>query len=163
MALHYFRSSEQIRCALHLACEETALGWRAAALILEKIAGTGGIDPDMSDEEQAESWRTATTLAATVSDAELLDDGLAPERLLYRLFHTEGVAADRARALSYGCRCSRQRLSGILEGFPTDDLDHMTVGGDIVMTCEFCNLDFRFPRFRRKMSRESPGKFLPRP
>jgi molecular chaperone Hsp33 len=76
----------------------------------------------------------------------LLDDELPPAHLLYRLFHTEGVAADRARALSYGCRCSRARLVGILEGFPPDDLDHMAVDGDIVMTCEFCNYDFRFPR-----------------
>ena len=85
-------------------------------------------------------------LAGTITDAELLDDDLPPERLLYRLFHTEGVAADRPRALSYGCRCSRARLAGILEGFPPDDLDHMAVDGDIVMTCEFCNFDFRFPR-----------------
>ena len=42
-------------------------------------------------------------------DAELLDDALPPDRLLYRLFHTEGVAADRPRALAYGCRCSRAR------------------------------------------------------
>ena len=56
------------------------------------------------------------------------------------------MATDRARALAYGCRCSRQRLAGILEGFRTDDLDHMAVDGDIVMTCEFCNFDFRFPR-----------------
>ena len=27
-----------------------------------------------------------------------------------------------------------------------DDLDEMSVDGDIVMTCEFCNLDFRFER-----------------
>ena len=33
--------------------------------------------------------------------------------------------ADRPRALAYGCRCSRARLSGILEGFSADDLDHM--------------------------------------
>ena len=77
---------------------------------------------------------------------KLLDDALPPDRLLYRLFHSEGVATDRARALSYGCRCSRARLVGILEGFPQDDLDHMAVDGDIVMTCEFCNFDFRFPR-----------------
>jgi molecular chaperone Hsp33 len=146
MAQHYFRTSEQLRCALHLACEDTPRGWRAAALILEKIAGAGGVDPDISDEQQEESWRTATMLAATVTDEELLDDMLAPERLLYRLFHTEGVAADRARALSYGCRCSRARLAGILEGFPPDDLDHMAAEGEIVMTCEFCNFDFRFAR-----------------
>jgi molecular chaperone Hsp33 len=146
MALHYFRTSEQLRCFVHLACEDTPMGWRAGALILEKIAGAGGIDPDLDEQAQEESWRTATALAATVSDAELLDDELAPERLLYRLFHTEGVAVDRARALSYGCRCSRARLAGILEGFSDDDLDHMNVDGDIVMTCEFCNYDFRFSR-----------------
>jgi molecular chaperone Hsp33 len=66
--------------------------------------------------------------------------------LLYRLFHSEGLAAQMPRALAYGCRCSRARLAGILESFPADDLDHMAVANDIVMTCEFCNLDFRFPR-----------------
>jgi molecular chaperone Hsp33 len=76
----------------------------------------------------------------------LLDDTLPPERLLYRLFHTEGVAADRPRALGYGCRCSRAKLTGILEGFTPAELDEMSTGTDIVMTCEFCNVDFRFPR-----------------
>jgi len=146
MALHYFRTSEQIRCMVHLACEPTDAGWRAGALILEKVAGAGGIDPALDADAQEESWRTATMLAATLNDAELLDDALPAETLLYRLFHTEGVAVDRARALSYGCRCSRARLSGILESFSTDDLDHMAVDGDIVMTCEFCNFDFRFNR-----------------
>ncbi|HVZ09672.1 Hsp33 family molecular chaperone HslO [Rhodopila sp.] len=146
MALHYFDTSEQLRCFVHLACERTPAGWRAGALILEKIAGAGGVDPELDEAAQEESWRTATTLAATLTDHELLDDSLPPERLLYRLFHTEGIAADRARALSYGCRCSRARLAGILEGFPDDDLDHMSVDGDIVMTCEFCNHDFRFSR-----------------
>jgi molecular chaperone Hsp33 len=146
MALHYFSTSEQIRCMLHLACEQTEAGWRAGALILEKVAGAGGIDPTLDSEAQEESWRTATFLAETLTDAELLDDALSPETLLYRLFHTEGVAVDRARSLSYGCRCSRARLSGILETFSIDDLDHMAVDGDIVMTCEFCNFDFRFTR-----------------
>lgn len=146
MALHYFATSEQLRCWLHLACEKTARGWRAAALILEKIAGTGGLDPTMSQEAQDESWRTATALAATITDAELLDDTLPTQHLLHRLLSSEGLAISRARALSYGCRCSRARLADILEGFPEDDLDHMTVDGDIVMTCEFCNFDFRFPR-----------------
>lgn len=146
MALHYFTTSEQLRCHLHLACARTKAGWRAGALVLERIAGAGGVDPGMSEEAREESWRTATALASTLTDAELLDDALPPERLLHLLFTLEGVAVDRARALSYGCRCSRARLGGILEGFPEDDLDHMTVGGDIVMTCEFCNYDFRFPR-----------------
>jgi molecular chaperone Hsp33 len=146
MAMHYFDTSEQLRCFVRLACAPGPAGWRASGLILEKVAGQGGIDPALDEAAQEESWRTAIALAATLTDTELLDDALSPDRLIYRLFHTEGVAADRSRALAYGCRCSRARLSGILEGFPPDDLDHMCVDGDIVMTCEFCNLDFRFRR-----------------
>ncbi len=162
MAQHYFETSEQHDCAVRLACRKTEAGWRASALVLERIAHEGGIvggdgsgfmgddlDRELShgaSEEAAESWRTAVILATTLSDEELLDDRLSAEALLYRLFHAEGVAADMPRALAYGCRCSRARLAGILEGFPMEDLDHMVVDGDIVMTCEFCNLDFRFPR-----------------
>ena len=146
MAEHYFATSEQLRCAVRLACTRTPSGWRAGALVLQRVAGAGGIDPDMDAEAQDDAWRTALALAATLTDAELLDDTLLPERVLYRLFHAEGLVADRPRALAYGCRCSRAKLSGILEGFGPEDLDHMSVDGDIVMNCEFCNLAFRFPR-----------------
>jgi len=146
MALHYFATSEQLQCSVRLACAKTASGWRAGALILERVAGQGGVDPMLDAEAQAEAWRTANALALTLRDEELLDDKLPAEELLFRLFGLEGVAAHRNRALAYGCRCSRARLSNILEGFSGDDLDHMAVGGDIVMTCEFCNLDFRFDR-----------------
>lgn len=146
MALHYFNTSEQIPYFIHLSCAETAAGWRASALILERIAGAGGIDPALSEAAQEEAWRTAKSLASTITDAELLDDGLTPERILYRLFHGEGVAVDRPRPLAYGCRCSRARLADVLGGFSRDDLDHMTIDGDITMTCEFCNFDFRFAR-----------------
>jgi molecular chaperone Hsp33 len=135
MALGYFRESEQMGAWIHLAAARTPGGWRAAALVLERIAAGDN-----------DAWETATTLAETLTEAELLDDALEPETLLWRLFGAEGVAADRARALAYGCRCSRQRLSTILAGFDADDLDHMTVDGEISMTCEFCNYSFRFPR-----------------
>ncbi len=158
MALAYFRTSEQLQCDLHLGCAETEAGWRAAALILERVAGEGGLDPVMDASAQEESWRTATVLASTLTRSELLDDALPPDRLLYRLFHSEGVALDLPRALAYGCRCSRARLSGILEGFPPEDLDHMAVAGDIVMTCEFCNYDFRFVRGDVQGSADGSGR-----
>jgi len=160
MALHYFDTSDQLVCQVRLACEQTASGWRAGALILEKVAGAGGVDPALDAAAQEESWRTATALAATLTDRELLDDDLPADRLLFRLFHTEGVAVDLARALSFGCRCSRARLASILEGFPSVDLDHMAVDDDIVMTCEFCNYDFRFPRqdVHGEVPSDPPGK-----
>jgi molecular chaperone Hsp33 len=147
MAETYFTTSEQLPCKVYLAAGATEQGWRAAALVIERIAGAGGVAPEISDAEQEEeAWRTACILADTVTTDELLDDTLTPEQLLYRLFHGEGVAVDRPRVLAYGCRCSRARLGGILEGFSPDDLDHMTVDGQIVMNCEFCNFAFRFPR-----------------
>jgi len=146
MAAHYFETSEQLACKVYLAAGDTGAGWRASALIIERIAGAGGIDPQLSAAAQDEAWRTACILADTITDAELLDDELLPDRVLYRLFNGEGVAVDRPRTLAYGCRCSRARLADILEGFPRADLDDMVVDGDIVMTCEFCNFDFRFAR-----------------
>lgn len=142
----YFRTSEQIATHVHLACARTDAGWRAGALILERVAGEGGLGADMDRDAQDEAWRTAVALAATLTDAELLDDALPGDRLLHRLFALEGLALDRARALSYGCRCSRAKLAGVLAGFGEEDLDHMAEDGTITMTCEFCNLGFRFDR-----------------
>ncbi len=146
MTGEYFRNSEQLDTYLKLACEETPAGWRASALVLERVAGAGGLDQQMDLEEQQEAWQTATILARTVTTQELLDDTLSGEQVLHRLFHAEGLRPDRPRPLSYGCRCSRDRLLNVLGGFSTDDLDHMADDGTITMTCEFCNFDFRFDR-----------------
>ena len=148
MADHYFQTSEQLRTHLRLACARTPHGWRAAALILERVAPEGGIaGPEVEAEEADDAWRTALALAGTLTEEELLDDGLPGPELLRRLFHAEGLAVDRPRALAYGCRCSRARLAGVLSGFGGGDLDHMAQDdGAITMTCEFCNIDFRFER-----------------
>ena len=141
----YFRTSEQLQAFVRLACRRTPQGWRATALILERVAAQGGIE-GLGDEEAEDAWTTATTLAGTVTEAEMLDDALPAEQLLHRLFHAEGLLVDRPRALSYGCRCSRARLAGVLQGFTEGDLDEMAEHGHITMTCEFCNLAFRFDR-----------------
>lgn len=142
----YFRNSEQLDTYLRLACEETPAGWRASALLLERVAAAGGLDQHMDQDQQEEAWQTATILARTISTEELLDDKLPSEQVLHRLFHAEGLRLDRPKPLSYGCRCSRERLMNVLEGFSADDLDHMANEGTITMTCEFCNFDFQFYR-----------------
>jgi molecular chaperone Hsp33 len=146
MTGEYFRSSEQLKSHVHLACAKTPNGWRAAALILERVAGAGGIDPTLDEAAQDDAWVTALALAGTLTEAELLDDGLSSPELLHRLFSLEGLRLDGARPLSYGCRCSRAKLAGVLTGFPEHDLDHMAENGTITMTCEFCNLGFHFDR-----------------
>ena len=96
----YFRTSEQLATHVHLACARTEAGWRAAALIIERVAGAGGVGEDLDQDAQDDAWRTAVALAATLTDAELLDDSLSGERLLHRLFSLEGLALDRAEIRS---------------------------------------------------------------
>jgi molecular chaperone Hsp33 len=157
MALHYFATSEQVQYAVQLAAGLTQDGWRAAALILERVAGEGGVDPEADLAAGDEAWRTATILAATLTDEELLDDRLSPDALIWRLFGTEGVVLDQPRALAYGCRCSRAKLFGILQSFGSDDLDDMVVDGSIVMTCEFCRYDFAFARDEVRSQADAGG------
>src|SRR3984957_14050594 len=80
MAESYFTISEQLPCKVYLAAGDTEQGWRAAALVIERIAGAGGIASEISGEEQDEAWRTACILADTVTSGELLDDSLTPEQ-----------------------------------------------------------------------------------
>ncbi|WP_439552498.1 Hsp33 family molecular chaperone HslO [Falsiroseomonas sp.] len=142
----YFANSEQLKSQVWLACGRSLGGWRASALVIERVAADGGIGAALDSEAHDDAWRTAQALAGTITSAELLDDALTPDQLLHRLFHAEGLAPDLARALSYGCRCSRARLASVLESFGQDDLDHMAEAGAITMTCEFCAVDFRFDR-----------------
>lgn len=146
MAAHYFATSEQHACWVKLFCAKTEAGWRAGALVMEKIATDGGTTATLTPEEGDDAWETAVTLATTLTAREVLDDTLSSADLLYRLFHAEGLMAGQPRALAFGCRCSRARLSGILETFPLDDLDHMAQDGTITMNCSFCNHSFHFQR-----------------
>lgn len=142
----YFRTSEQLRSQVLLACGRSLAGWRATALVIERVATEGGVVAEANQEDQDDAWRTAQALVGTLKSEEMLDDTLTADRLLHRLFHAEGLLVDRPRALSYGCRCSRARLAAVLENFGPEDLDHMAESGAITMTCEFCALDFRFER-----------------
>lgn len=143
----WFRTSQQVEAAVKLAAAPTPEGWRATALLLERLAFEGGEERVKGTPEQEdEAWRTAVMLAGSATSAEMLDEALSPERLLWRLFHELGPKAQAAKPVSFGCRCTRERIGLILEGFGTDDLDHMTENGAITVTCEFCNVDFRFRR-----------------
>jgi molecular chaperone Hsp33 len=98
---------------------------------------------DLDDDD--ENWNRARHLAATVEDHELIDPMLAPERLLYRLFHEEGVRVVPATALAEACRCSRQRIGLYLQRFGAEELAGLREpDGSLTVTCEFCSRKYRF-------------------
>ena len=102
---------------------------------------------DLSLEgEDDENWNRARHLAATVEDHELIDPMLAPERLLYRLFHEEGVRGVPATNVAEAGRCSRERIELYLQRFGAAELaDLREPDGSLSVTCEFCSRKYRFP------------------
>lgn len=144
----YFRQSEQIPSLLYLGAGELATEaggklhhtWRAGGIMIQHLPPEGGHDA----AGDPDSWERAWHLMETVGYDELLDPTLAPERLLYRLFHEDGVRAGPARPLERGCRCSRTRIRELLGGFPPADIAEMIEDGAIRVTCEFCGERYAF-------------------
>lgn len=139
--LYYFRQSQQINAGIMVAARQVSGSWRAGALLIERIpAPEAGEAAEISQED----WRRALILMSSLTEEELLDPALAPETLLFRLFHEDGVRVFDTRPLAVGCRCTRERLAGILTTLSAEELEHLTVEGALTMTCEFCARDFRF-------------------
>ena len=84
-------------------------------------------------------------LAATVEDHELIDPTLTPERLLYRLFHEEGVRVMPPLPIRAHCGCTRARVETMLKSFGADELSDMReADGAVTVTCEYCSTKYRF-------------------
>jgi molecular chaperone Hsp33 len=143
-AQHYFRQSEQLQAGLKLAVaragEEGA--WRAGGLMLQRVPPEGGRAHIADDVEDA--WRRVMVLMSSATPAELVAPDLPPRRLLWRLFHDDGVRVYQTHAVEARCRCSRERIAGILKAFPSDEIDEMKKEAVTTVTCEFCNTRYEF-------------------
>ena len=68
---------------------------------------------------------------------------IAPETLLYRLFHEDGVRLLPARPLTAACRGDSERVVGILRTFPeAERVDMVEPDGLIHVRCEYCARDY---------------------
>jgi molecular chaperone Hsp33 len=162
-AHEYFRQSEQLPTFIRLAVarhygpamDGGARGWRwrAGGLMIQQLPREGGRRNPLEGEahdlslegEDDENWNRARHLAATVEDHELTDPTLSPERLLYRLFHEEGVRVVPPTGLADACRCSRERIDMYLRRFDAGELAELREpDGGITVTCEFCSRKYRF-------------------
>lgn len=137
---HYFRQSEQLPTGIKLAVGAAAGeedGWRAGVILLQRLPGEGGAQPAGEDAE--EGWRRAMVLMASATSDELLDPALAPNDLLYRLFHEDGVRVTAPHSMRARCRCSRDRVETVLRALPRHEVEELKVDGEVVVTCEFCS------------------------
>jgi molecular chaperone Hsp33 len=159
-AHEYFRQSEQVPTFMKLAAGPligragAAASWRAGAIMIQHLPEEGGISPlpvhsgdnPAGDEDVAEddNWLKARFLLDTVEDHELLDPLLSTQRVLYRLFHEDGVTVYPELVFEPYCSCSAGRLQDILSRMPDDDRAHMADDGLVRVKCEFCSTEYTF-------------------
>ncbi len=132
----YMTRSEQIETCFALA----ANGSVCAGLLVQRVSQQGGkalgeADPDV--------WNRIRTLAGTLTREELLE--LGDTRLLHRLFHQEEVRLLPERPVTFVCRCSKERVAGVLKILGVDEVrgllaDRRTIDVD----CDFCGLRYTF-------------------
>ena len=152
-AHNYFRRSEQLETAFTLFAEAgqadsgDATGVRSGAVLLQHLpteSPSGSAEARVRDESQDEAWRRAVILMSSLTAAEILDPGISPNTLLYRLFHEEGIRVFPAKPLVQQCRCTRERVERTLRMLPKSDIAEMTDNGMVTVTCEFCKADYAF-------------------
>jgi molecular chaperone Hsp33 len=140
---HYFRQSEQIETGVTVAVDRDETGaWRSGGIMLQRLPGDGGHSNPASDVE--DGWRRAMVLLTTATTGELTGTALAPSDLLLRLFHEDGVRVFPPHLLRFGCRCSRERVAGMMAKLPRAEVESMKVDGLVEVTCQFCSTAYRF-------------------
>ena len=137
-AEQYFAQSEQVPTRVRLAVAEiqTAEGraWRAGGAMIQHIA------EDETRGATKEAWEREQVLFETLGEDELVDPTIPPEKLLYRLFHEDGVRLFQPQPLRAFCRCTRDRVLGMLRSFPQEErVEMVEPDGLIRVTCEYCS------------------------
>lgn len=144
----YFRQSEQLEAGLRLAARRVGNGgggeWRAGGLMVQRFPPGEGRAAGALDEAYEDAWRQTLALVGSLRDDELTDPALAPNAVLYSLFHECGVRVFHPVDLATGCRCSRARIERLLASFDAGELADMVVDGRVTVTCEFCNAAYAF-------------------
>ena len=141
----YFLQSEQIPTRIMLAIAEAYVGgetpyWRAGAALLQRMAD----DESRGGGEAA--WEEALAKFETTGADELTDPSLTADRLLFRLFHEQGVRLAAAQTLDERCTCNAERLIAILSRFSAEELSDMReADGGIKARCEFCGRSYDLP------------------
>ncbi len=164
IARTYFRQSEQIPTEVRLAVARQMVAgeggrrqhWRAGGMLAQflpdaperlrmpDLHGGEGDDGEGDRGSVDDAWTEVMALMATIEPDELLDPTIGAERLLYRLFHEQGVRVFAGTAVRDDCSCSREKIRSILEGFTEDEIAESIEDGSIHVSCEFCSKQYEF-------------------
>ncbi len=140
----YFDTSEQIPTLLRVGIARDADGrWRAGGLLVQHLPRGEIGGPRLHVDRMHPDWEHVQALAGTMTGAELVDETLPLDTLLWRLFHEEEVRVVPAVDIVRGCRCSVDYIRTVLARFPETDLNDMRESdGRVKVDCAFCATSF---------------------
>ncbi|KXG84809.1 Hsp33 family molecular chaperone [Agrobacterium bohemicum] len=160
----YFRQSEQLPTRVRLGVAELfdrdedgkpRHGWRAGGLIAQFLPQAperlrqrdlhgGDGDENSLDVADDDAWNEAVALIDTVDTDELTDPQVPAEKLLYRLFHEQGVRVYEPQLILDRCNCSRDKIKGVLSGFSAEEIRESQENEVVSVTCEFCSTTYHY-------------------
>src|ERR1019366_549822 len=85
-----------------------------------------------------DAWRRVQLIGATLSADELRT--LADAQILHRLFNEDDVRLFEPAPAYFRCRCSRERVSGMLQGLgEAETRSVLAEQGEVEVRGDFCN------------------------
>lgn len=161
---HYMLQSEQLDTKLILAADSNL----AAGLLIQRlpVKGRGNlegtIDIDANEDQigKNEDYKRIAILASTLKREELLT--LDADTLLRRLFWEEPITRFEVLAPSFGCSCSRGRVTNMLRSLGVAEIDSVIEEqGHVGVTCEFCGAQYNYDPVDAAQIFTHPGQQQP--
>jgi molecular chaperone Hsp33 len=128
----YFENSEQLPTRLWLHANDKG----AHGMLLQRLPEAAGGDVD-------DAWRRVQLIGDTLTPEELasLQDG----EILRRLFNEDDVRVFDPAPVFFRCRCSRERVSGMLRALgEAESRSVVAEQGKVEVRCDFCNRAYVF-------------------
>jgi molecular chaperone Hsp33 len=143
----YFEASEQLPTRLWLhATEQGASGLLLQRLSDDSVQARTGLDRQVelpAPDEIEDAWRRVQLLGDTLRAEEL--QALSDREILRRLFAEDDVRLFESTPVYFRCRCSRERVIGMLRSLGADEIRSvLTERGEVEVRCDFCNRAYRF-------------------
>ena len=134
----YFRQSEQIKTNLVLRQQGNCV----RCLLLQQMP----LKQDMDIEQANDIWETENVLLESVRNAELFDDNLTPQEILYRLFHANTATVFNGQTPEFSCPCHRSQMEKFLKKMSDEEREPLYQDGKIITECQFCQNQFTFTK-----------------
>jgi molecular chaperone Hsp33 len=135
----YFQNSEQLPTRLWLYADAQGV----SGMLLQRLPGDGGPSRRATPAEVEDAWRRVQLIGDTLTREELRT--LTDAQILHRLFNEDDLRLFEPAPVYFRCRCSRERVSGMLQGLgEAETRSVLEERGAVEVRCDFCNRAYLF-------------------